>query len=68
MYEVHRMSIDFNVEIGNEKLNFNTGYFAKQADGAVMVSYGGTVVFASVVMSRSVREGQDFFPLTVDYR
>ena len=62
------MSIDYNVEIGNEKLNFNTGYFAKQADGAVLVSFGGTVVFASVVMSRSVREGQDFFPLTVDYR
>jgi len=62
------MSVDFNVEIGNEKLNFNTGYLAKQADGAVAVSYGEVVVFASAVASKSVREGQDFFPLTVDYR
>ena len=51
-----------------EKLNFNTGYLAKQADGAVAVSYGEIVVFASAVASRDVKEGQDFFPLTVDYR
>lgn len=62
------MSVDFSVEIGKEKLNFNTGYLAKQADGAVAVSYGEVVVFASAVASKSVREGQDFFPLTVDYR
>ncbi len=62
------MSLDFSVEIGKEKLNFNTGYLAKQADGSVAVSYGGVVVFASAVASRSLREGQDFFPLTVDYR
>ncbi len=62
------MSVDFNVEIGREKLNFNTGYLAKQADGAVAVSYGEVVVFASAVASRNVKEGQDFFPLTVDYR
>lgn len=47
---------------------FNTGYLAKQADGAVAVSSGETIVFASVVASKEVREGQDFFPLTVDYR
>ncbi len=62
------MSVDFSLEIGREKLNFNTGYLAKQADGAVAVSYGEVVVFASAVASKSVREGQDFFPLTVDYR
>ena len=56
------------VEVGREKLNFNTGYLAKQADGAVAVSYGEVVVFASAVVSREVKEGQDFFPLTVDYR
>lgn len=62
------MTFDYNLEIGKEKLNFNTGYLAKQADGAVAVSYGETVVFASAVASRDVKEGQDFFPLTVDYR
>lgn len=62
------MSFDYNLEIGKEKLNFNTGYLAKQADGAVSVSYGEVVVFASVVASRDVKAGQDFFPLTVDYR
>ena len=49
------MSIDFNVEVGREKLSFNTGYLAKQADGAVAVSYGEVVVFASAVMSREVK-------------
>ncbi len=62
------MSADFSMNIGNETLNFNTGYLAKQADGSVLVTYGETVVFASAVASRSVREGQDFFPLTVEYR
>ena len=62
------MAIDLSVEVGRHKLNFNTGYLAKQADGAVMVSYGEVVVFASAVVSREIKEGQDFFPLTVDYR
>ena len=62
------MTVEHSVEIGNGKLNFSTGYLAKQASGAVLVSYGETIVFASAVMENSVREGQDFFPLTVDYR
>lgn len=62
------MSLDYSLQIGNGKLNFNTGYLAKQADGAVAVSYGEIVVFATAVASRDVKEGQDFFPLTVDYR
>ena len=62
------MSLDFSVDVGKEKLSFSTGYLAKQADGAVTVTVGELVIFASVVASRSVREGQDFFPLTVDYR
>ncbi|MDR3237452.1 MAG: polyribonucleotide nucleotidyltransferase [Spirochaetia bacterium] len=62
------MTVEHRVEIGKEVLKFNTGYFAKQAHGAVLVSYGETVVFASAVMENSVKEGQDFFPLTVDYR
>jgi polyribonucleotide nucleotidyltransferase len=62
------MSIEYNVDVGREKLHFNTGYLAKQADGAVAVSYGEVIVFASAVVSREIKEGQDFFPLTVDYR
>jgi polyribonucleotide nucleotidyltransferase len=62
------MSIECNVEVGREKLHFNTGYLAKQADGAVAASYGEVIVFASAVASRDIKEGQDFFPLTVDYR
>ncbi|MFA5518593.1 MAG: polyribonucleotide nucleotidyltransferase [Spirochaetota bacterium] len=62
------MSLDFSTDIGEGKISFATGYLAKQADGAVTVTVGDMVVFASVVASRSVKEGQDFFPLTVDYR
>ncbi|PKL41361.1 MAG: polyribonucleotide nucleotidyltransferase [Spirochaetae bacterium HGW-Spirochaetae-1] len=62
------MSIDYNIEVGKGRLNFNTGYLAKQAHGAVVVSYGETIVFATAVIDKNVREGQDFFPLTVDYR
>ena len=51
-----------------EQLSIETGKLAKQADGAVIVQYGETIIMATVVASRSVREGQDFFPLTVDYR
>ncbi|HPR38437.1 MAG TPA: polyribonucleotide nucleotidyltransferase [Spirochaetota bacterium] len=62
------MTIDIKVEVGRNAMNFNTGYLAKQADGAVAVSYGEVVVFATAVASKDVKEGQDFFPLTVDYR
>ncbi len=55
-------------EIGGRKLMIETGRVAKQADGAVTVLYGDTMVFASVVASKEPKEGQDFFPLTVDYR
>ncbi len=62
------MSLEYDVTIGKEKMVFNTGYLAKQADGSVAVSYGESIVFASAVYSRDVKEGQDFFPLTIDYR
>ncbi len=62
------MSVDVSVEIGRGRIGFNTGYLAKQADGAVAVSCGESIVFATAVVSRDVTEGQDFFPLTVDYR
>ncbi len=55
-------------DISGRKLVIETGKVAKQADGAVTVQYGDTMVFAAVVASREPKEGQDFFPLTVDYR
>jgi polyribonucleotide nucleotidyltransferase len=55
-------------EVGGRPLTMETGRVAKQADGAVLVRYGDTVVLATVVASKSAVEGQDFFPLTVDYR
>jgi polyribonucleotide nucleotidyltransferase len=56
------------VEIGGRLLTLETGRVARQADGAVLVRYGDSVVLATVVASKSAVEGQDFFPLTVDYR
>jgi len=62
------MTVEHSVEAGKGVLKFSTGYFAKQAHGAVLVACGETIVFASSVMDKSVKEGQDFFPLSVDYR
>ena len=45
-----------------------TGRIAKQADGAVLVSQGETVVLVTAVSARQAKEGASFFPLTVDYR
>jgi len=55
-------------KIGSEELIIQTGKFAKQADGAVTVQYGGTVVLATAVVSPEPREGIDFLPLTVEYQ
>ncbi|MEX2389757.1 MAG: polyribonucleotide nucleotidyltransferase, partial [Phycisphaeraceae bacterium] len=55
------------MELGGRTLSIETGKWAKQADGAVFVQYGETVVMGTVTRS-SPREGIDFFPLTVDYR
>ena len=53
---------------GGKRLVFETGRMAKQASGAVLVTMGETVVLATAVASPDMREGIDFFPLTVDYR
>lgn len=53
---------------GREDLILETGRMAKQADGSVMVQYGGTVVLVSVVMAKEAKEGADFLPLTVEYQ
>ena len=55
------------MQLGSEKLSIETGKVAKQADGAVWVQYGGTVVLVTVVADDSDHD-LDFFPLTVDYR
>jgi polyribonucleotide nucleotidyltransferase len=57
------------IEIGGKVLTIETGKMAKQADGAVTVQLGGTVVFSAAVASKKEpSETQDFFPLFVDYR
>ena len=55
-------------QIGTTEISIETGKIAKLADGAVIVSCGDTMVLASAVSATSVKEGQDYFPLTVDYR
>ncbi len=57
----------FEAEIGGKKLIIETGRFAQQADGACTVQYGDTVVLATAVMSKKVREGIEYFPLLVDF-
>ncbi|NTU60488.1 MAG: polyribonucleotide nucleotidyltransferase, partial [Deltaproteobacteria bacterium] len=56
-----------SAEIAGRTLTLESGRFAEQADGAVTVRYGDTVLLATVVGAREPREGIDFFPLTVDY-
>jgi polyribonucleotide nucleotidyltransferase len=57
----------FETEIGGRKLTLETGRLAMQADAAIVVSYGETVVLATVVMSKNERAGINYFPLTVDF-
>ncbi len=62
------MTVTKEVILGGKVFSFETGRFAKQADGAVMVRYADTMVLATVVSERVPKEGQDFFPLQVEYR
>ncbi|MFL2555879.1 MAG: polyribonucleotide nucleotidyltransferase [Gammaproteobacteria bacterium] len=55
-------------QFGNQKVTLETGRIARQATGAVMVYMGDTAVLVSCVAKKDAREGQDFFPLTVDYQ
>lgn len=64
MTDVHRVER----EIGGRKLSIETGRVAKQADGAVMVQYGDTVVLVAAVTAPPRFEDIDFFPLSVEYR
>ncbi|MDA3903693.1 MAG: polyribonucleotide nucleotidyltransferase [Desulfuromusa sp.] len=58
-----KVEIDFN----GQPLTIETGKVARQADGAVILTYGETKVLCTVVSARKMRSGQDFFPLTVNY-
>jgi polyribonucleotide nucleotidyltransferase len=55
-------------QIGTTHISIDTGKIAKLADGAVIVSCGDTMVLVSAVSATAIKEGQDYFPLTVDYR
>jgi polyribonucleotide nucleotidyltransferase len=63
MFDIHKREIEW----GGRTLTLETGHIARQADGAVMATYGDTTVLCTVVGARSVKPGQDFFPLTVNY-
>src|SRR5476649_2240770 len=63
MFNIHSVEIDW----GGRPLRLETGKVARQADGAVLATYGETVVLANVVAAKTAREGVDFLPLTVDY-
>jgi polyribonucleotide nucleotidyltransferase len=55
------------MQLGGRTLSIETGKFAKQANGSVMVRYGDTAVVVAVTGAKVPREGVDFFPLTVDF-
>src|SRR2546422_10745633 len=62
------MSEKISVRLGTSQIHIETGKLAKQADGAVTVQLGETIVVVAAVAATKAKPGQDFFPLTVDYR
>jgi len=64
MFNYFRKELDW----GGRKLVLETGKMARQADGAVLVSYGDTIVLCTAVGAKNIKAGQDFFPLTVNYQ
>ena len=62
------MSHKITAAIGDKQITIESGKLAKQADGAVTVQMGETIVIVAAVAATKAKEGQDFFPLTVDYR
>ncbi|GLK77374.1 polyribonucleotide nucleotidyltransferase [Methylopila jiangsuensis] len=63
MFEIHREKIEW----AGRTLTLETGHVARQADGAVLVTYGETTVLATAVSAKAPKAGVDFFPLTVNY-
>ncbi len=64
MFKIHKEE----VEINGKKITLETGKIARQADGAVIVSCGETVVIGTAVGAKKIKEGQDYFPLSVNYQ
>ncbi|ABQ60716.1 polyribonucleotide nucleotidyltransferase [Brucella ovis IntaBari-2006-46-332] len=64
MFNTHKVEIEW----GGRPLTIETGKIARQADGAVLATYGETAVLATVVSAKEPKPGQDFFPLTVNYQ
>ena len=64
MFNIHSEEINW----GGRTLKIETGKIARQADGAVIVTYGGTSVIATVCAEKKPKAGIDFFPLTVNYQ
>jgi polyribonucleotide nucleotidyltransferase len=64
MFNIHSVELDW----GGRPLRLETGKVARQADGAVIATYGETVVMATVVSAKAPKEGIDFLPLTVNYQ
>ena len=64
MFDIKRKTIEW----GGKTLTLETGRMARQADGAVLATYGETMVLATAVFAKSAKPGQDFFPLTVNYQ
>ncbi len=64
MFDIQRETIEW----GGRTLTLETGKIARQADGAVLATYGETTVLATVVANQEPKPGQDFFPLTVNYQ
>src|SRR5580700_6716993 len=62
------MSEKVSAQLGDKQIHIETGKLAKQADGAVTVQLGETIVLVAAVAATKAKPGQDFFPLTVDYR
>src|ERR1700674_3248695 len=64
MFDIHRVQLDW----GGRELTLETGRIARQADGAVLATYGETTVLAAVVAAKEPKEALDFLPLTVHYQ
>ena len=64
MFKVHKEEL----EVNGKKLILETGKIARQADGAIIATCGETVVIATAVGAKKLNEGQDYFPLSVNYQ
>src|SRR2546426_7270485 len=62
------MSEKITAQVGDKQIHIETGKLAKQADGAVTVQVGETIILVAAVAATKAKAGQEFFPLTVDYR